>query len=56
MIVFMFRCRVTTVRWQLVQTEMQLWVAPGLWPNELQEIGKSESDNDPLATVRSLPG
>jgi len=56
MIVFMFRCRVTTIRWQLAQSEMQLWAAPGLWPSELQEISKSESDNDPLAAVDSLPG
>jgi len=55
MVVFMFQRRVTSIRWQLARSEMQLWATPRLRPSELREIGKSESDYNPLATVSSLP-
>lgn len=56
MVVFMLRRRVTEVRWQLAQSEMQLWGAPGLTAREVREMGKWEADYEPAETVGSLPG
>lgn len=56
MVVFMFRRRVTEVRWQLAQSEMQLWAAPGLTLHEVREMGKWAADYEPHVTVGSLPG